>query len=188
MNRKGHAVFENDSKPFNLNIVGIRNSNPKWNEFDDVFVIFWKYRGKWNVVKMAGTTEPGATYLKNPINDKGGFILLPGQYRGVWKLGKHLGKYDALLQLGGSVKGVRDNDRDNEYDYDAPGDVGYFGINFHRYNADNVEHDDVNRASAGCQVVQNADEYDIAISLFKKSMEYFGNSFTYTLIMDDDIQ
>lgn len=188
MDRLGHAVFRDDSKPFNLNLVGIRSSQEYDNTFNDIFVCFWWYQGALNVIRMDGTTVPGATYLKNTINEKGTFVLLPGQYRGVWKYGLHLGKYPALLQLGASVKGIRDNDKDAEIDWDSPSDAGFFGINFHRYNANNIEHDKLNRASAGCQVVQNSDEFEAFMQIYLKAKEYHGSSLTYTLLLETDLK
>lgn len=187
MDRLGHAVFRDDSKPFNLNLVGIRSSQDYDNTFNDIFVCFWWYQGALNVIRMDGTTVPGETYLKKTINTKGTFVLSAGQYRGVWKGGMHLGKYYALLQLGGAVKGIRDNDKDAEIDWNSPEDAGYFGINFHRYNADNTEHDKLNRASAGCQVVQNSDEFELFMSIYDKAKEYHGSSITYTLINESEL-
>ena len=59
MNKLGHAVFEHDQKPFNLNVVGIRAANPKVNEFNGLMTVFWKYEGNWNLIMMQCTTLPG---------------------------------------------------------------------------------------------------------------------------------
>ena len=47
-------------------------------------------------------------------NVKGTAILVPGQYRGAYKIGFHKGKYKALVQAK-PVKLYIDNDKDNKY-------------------------------------------------------------------------
>ena len=41
------------------------------------------------------TTDPGISYLgeKEMLNEKGTAILVPGQYKNVYKIDKHKGKY-----------------------------------------------------------------------------------------------
>ena len=56
MIKKGYEVFESDSKPFNLNIVGVRDSSPKTNFFNDSLSVFWKYEGQWNMLTFQATT------------------------------------------------------------------------------------------------------------------------------------
>ncbi len=81
MKSKGHDVFESDSKPFNLNIVGVRDSNPITNLFNDYISVFWKYEGRWNYLEFQATTLPGLKYLQTPMNPKGCAILVPGQIK-----------------------------------------------------------------------------------------------------------
>ena len=52
LHKKGYAIFTNDIAPFNLNIVGIRATDPTVNAFNDVMNVFWYYKGHLNVVKM----------------------------------------------------------------------------------------------------------------------------------------
>ena len=184
--KNGYQLFENDSKPFNLNIVGVRDSNPKINYFNDSIYTFWKYQGSWNYLEFDATTLSGMKYLKSPLNPKGCAILVPNQYRGVWELGLHNGKYEALVQRKGEVVVYRDADKDNDYDMiDSTTETGYFGINIHK--ASEGERETVDGYSAGCQVFQNSDEYDIFIEICKKSQKYWGNSFTYTLLNESQL-
>ena len=44
----------------------------------------------------------------------------------------------------------------------------------------------VNRFSAGCQVFGDPKEFDDLILLCEKSLEYFGNGFSYNLIDERD--
>lgn len=187
MIKKGYQVFESDSKPFNLNIVGVRDSSPKTNYFNDSLSVFWKYEGQWNMLTFQATTLAGLKYLKTPMNPKGCAILVPNQYKGVWKLDGHgKTKYTALCQRNGEVEVYRDSDKDNEYDMiEANTEKGYFGINIHR--ASQGERETVDGYSAGCQVIQNSDEFDVFIEICKKSEKYWGNSFSYTLLNQSDL-
>jgi hypothetical protein len=187
MIKKGYQVFESDSKPFNLNIVGVRDSSPKTNYFNDTLSVFWKYEGQWNMLTFQATTLAGLKYLKSPMNPKGCAILVPNQYRGVWELGGHgKTKYTALTQRKGEVEVYRDADKDNEYDMiEGNTEKGYFGINIHR--ASQGERETVDGYSAGCQVIQNSDEFDVFIEICKKSEKYWGNSFSYTLLNQSDL-
>ena len=187
MIKKGYEVFESDSKPFNLNIVGVRDSSPKTNFFNDSLSVFWKYEGQWNMLTFQATTLAGLKYLKTPMNPKGCAILVPNQYKGVWKLDGHgKTKYTALCQRNGEVEVYRDADKDNEYDMiEGNTEKGYFGINIHR--ASKGERETVDGYSAGCQVIQNSDEFDVFIEICKKSEKYWGNSFSYTLLNQSDL-
>jgi len=186
MTLKGYKVFESDTKPFNLNIVGVREDNPTTNLFNDCICVFWKYEGCWSLVDFQATTLSGLKYLESPMNPKGCAILVPNQYRGVWELGLHNGKYTALVQRKGEVEVYRDENEDTSYDMiDSTKESGYFGINIHK--ASEGERETVDGYSAGCQVIQNSDEYDIFIDLCEKAKKYWGNSFSYTLLNEKDL-
>ena len=45
--RKGYNLFEDDSKNYNLNLVGIRSKDETPNTFNDWFTVFCKYQGEW---------------------------------------------------------------------------------------------------------------------------------------------
>ena len=80
MIKKGYEVFESDSKPFNLNIVGVRDSSPKTNFFNDSLSVFWKYEGQWNMLTFLATTLAGLKYLKTPMNPKGYIFFSSPKY------------------------------------------------------------------------------------------------------------
>lgn len=185
-NKLGYQLFEQDDKPFNLNLIGIRSKDTTPDVFNDIFLALWKDKGIWSQMAMYCTTEAGLYYLKNPLNNKGTAIVKEGQYPGVWELGMHQGKYQALCQKK-PITVIRDFDRDGEFDYDSGREeTGLFGINCHRSNS-NVESILVNKWSAGCQVIANPDEYKILMKLCEYSSHEWGNSFTYTLINEDDL-
>lgn len=185
MKRKKYTIFEEDSKQYNLNLVGIRSNNITPGKFDDVLYVFWRYKGKWFEKHYKITTDPGLHYLKKPLNPLGTAILKPGQYKGMWAIGMHRGKYKALVQVK-DVTVIRDGNKDNKLDFNAKKEqTGKFGINLHRALED-VETSNVGAHSAGCQVFANPDDFDEVIELCEKARDNFGNSFTYTLLEERD--
>lgn len=186
---KDYAYFTRGQ--YNLNIIGIRsdNKNKVTNLFDDALVVVYKTpTGKWQRVLYQITTEPGLYYMiKKQLNPNGTSILVPGQYRGCWELGKHQGKYKALVQKK-AIKVYRDGNKDEIYDMDPNHiDSGVFGINIHRsneYTASNY----VNAYSAGCQVFRSPDDFKRFIVLCEKQKQLYGNSFTYTLLNEEDVR
>ena len=183
LRQKGYMVFEDDSKPFNLNLVGIRTKDERSNAFNDWMVIFWKYAGQWSSMTFPITTDPGLYWRENPMNIKGTAVLKEGQYRGMWKIAKHQGKYEALCQRKACTV-LRDGNKDGKIDFTGEEDTGLFGINHHRAGKSSTQ---VDKWSAGCQVQPNRALYDIEMSIFKASAAIWGNSFTYTLIHERDL-
>ena len=60
-----------------------------------------------------------------------------------------------------------------------------FGINLHRASA-YKELEDVDKNSAGCQVIQDPNEFEIHMNVVSKAAEIWGNEFTYTLINESN--
>lgn len=175
----GHKFFEDDSKNFNLNLVGFRDLEGV-NSFNDLFTVSWKYNGIENALVFKCTTDPGIYYLENPMNVDGTAVLPYGQFRGMWKLGKHQGKYEALVQ-NKMISVVRDWDKDRNINLKHGMDYGMFGINCHRAGFEKTS-TYVGKWSAGCQVFADGKDFDVFMSLIKESVELWGNSFSYTLL------
>jgi hypothetical protein len=180
---KDYAVFENDTKNFNLNIVGIRSNDNTANTFNDTMIIFWKFGGHWNNMTFPITTDPGTYWRKNPMNVKGTAVLKEGQHKGMWKLGLHKGKYPALRQNRPCIV-IRDNDKDDVINVSGEEDFGNFGINHHKAGANSTQ---VDKWSAGCQVQPNAALFEVEMGIFKQAAEIWGDSFTYTLLHENDL-
>jgi len=184
---KGYTFFD-DNKSYNLNIIGIRNESLKdVNKFNDYLVLIYRDESLNEIINIYSvTTKPGLYYLKTPMNKLGTSILIPNQYKGAYVIGYHKGEYEALCQFK-PVKVVRDNDMDEELDFDKTKfDFGLFGINIHRSNPFGISYD-VNKWSAGCQVFSNIKNFNDFMSLCNKSKLMYGNSFTYTLIEEVDL-
>jgi len=182
---KGYAFF--DKGFYNLNLFGIRSNDLKVNEYNDYLGI--AYRDDFNNPKLEifkATTKPGLYWLKNKLgNSKGTAILIPGQYRKCWKLGYHK-SYQALEQNGtGVFKVWRDYDADGELDTKGPVYSDVSGLNLHTTSFKN-EIDKVGAYSAGCQVIQDDLDFNIFLSIVIKSASYYSNSFSYTLLEQND--
>lgn len=183
--KKGYAYFTEGA--YNLNIIGVRASGAQiTNSFDDLLLLIYKTpTGIWTRQIYQITTDPGYYYMANPSNRKGTAILVPGQYRGVYEIGLHRGKYQALCQRK-IVKVYRDNNKDKVYDWDpAALDEGLFGINIHKAGLVSKR---VDTWSAGCTVFAIDQQFKSFMNYCHKQIEYgHGNKFTYTLLREDEL-
>ena len=184
---KGYDTFE-DRHPFDLNIFGVRSSSTIPNAFDDIIgVVYRTPSSEWQLEYWPATTDPGLYYLEVPMRVEGTAILVPGQYRGVYKLDYHRGKYLALCQRNGRVKVYRDDNRDDVLNWTGEVSSGMYGINIHRASARGTS-TTIDKWSAGCQVIANPDHFDRLIALARNQIEYHPtwSSFTYTLLEEAD--
>jgi hypothetical protein len=183
MKVKDYKFFE--SGDYNLNIIGIRNSdtgNKVTNVFDDLLTVSYKIGDVWHFKKWAATTDPGTKGVKEFHNAQGVARLVPGQYRGSHAIGLHQGKYEALKQAK-PVKVYRDANKDMTYDTKLITE-GIYGINIHKAGADSTY---VENWSEGCQVFKKSADFDEFMALVKKAATLHGNSFTYTLLESKDL-
>ena len=178
----GFKVFTNGD--YDLNIYGIRSSSRVPGSWDDRVGIVYKDNGQWRDQSWQATTDPGLRYLKSPINVDGTAILLANeQYRGVYKIDLHQGKYQALCQRNGDVKVYRDGNRDSHLDLETSTiESGSFGINIHRAHPSR-KIARIQGYSAGCQVIQDPVDFESFMSICRKQVELRGwETFTYTLL------
>jgi hypothetical protein len=174
--------YETYSRPYELNIVGIRADTTIPNQFDDEIHVFFKNNlAKWIHYIFPATTDPGTYWLKNPMNPQGTAILKQGQYKGAYQIGLHRGKYYALVQRR-PVTVLRDYDRNAILDFrNGRPDTGLFGVNIHRASVNGTTKT-VDIYSAGCQVFANITDFNRFMQLCEKHKQLYGNSFTYTLV------
>lgn len=212
MQHKGYSVYQKDDKLYNINIVGIRNSDMNANTFNDTLCVFWKYKGVDNLKTYSITTDPGKEYRLSPLNEEGTAIVIPGQYNGLWKIGLHKGQYEALVQKE-KVGVIRDFNKDSYLDCSIPTiydridkssnpvsikykyvlddkvicivEYGLFGINCHRSSITGTS-TIVDKWSAGCQVFASINDFKEFMIICNNSARVFGNSFTYTLLDERD--
>lgn len=182
MKSLGFAVFTEGD--YDLNIFGIRSKERKAGEWDDLIGVAFKVEGQWTIKVYPATTDIGLKHLHSPINVKGGAILVADrQYRGVYKLAKHRGKYQALCQRAGNVSVYRDDNRDSTLDLDENSiEDGMFGINIHRAHP-TLEIAKVRGYSAGCQVFKDPKGFADFMKICRKQVKLRGwDTFSYTLL------
>lgn len=185
LKRLGYTYFS--TGVCNVNIIGVRANKLKdKNTFDDYIVVEY-YNSDRNICRyiFPCTTTPGKTYLNKPQNKKGCSILVPGQYRSAFTIGKHRDKYFALIERL-PVKVYRDNTKDNILDMNPDTiETGMFGINIHKAGYSSSF---VNDWSAGCQVFKREYDFNTFMSIcYLQSNNGLGNNFTYTLINEKDL-
>jgi hypothetical protein len=180
--------FEFYNGAYNLNLVGIRNRTRTVGSYDDTFCVLYKDdQDNEQILEVTEfTTDPGSYYMVDKLlRAEGCAILTSGQHKSVWKTGKHLDKYKALVQLGGEIDVFRDKNRDLVMDMD-PSTIqrGYFGINLH-YGGELPE---VGMYSAGCQVFQHKDDFNTVMDLVQKQIDHdYGDTFSYTLLDEAEL-
>ena len=183
--KKGYAYFTNGA--YNLNIIGVRTKGNKvTNLFDDFIVVIYKTSKGDEIRKIYNaTTDPGTYFMKNPMNDNGTAIIVPGQYRGAYQIALHKGKYKALCQRK-PIKVYRDKNKDMIYDFEPKTiQEGIFGCNIHKAGAASKY---VNNWSAGCQVIASYNDFQNLMYLANKQIENgHGKTFTYTLLKEEDL-
>jgi hypothetical protein len=186
MNKKCYPLFSNHSKPYNLNLIGIRCTTDKnANTFNDLFNLLEPTANGFELLMQVPiTTDPGTYYRLNPCNVKGTGMMKPEHYSELWTFGKHQGKYEALVQIGFCTL-IRDNDKNNDLNVNSKIEetINNAGINLHHAGANSTQ---VDRWSAGCQVFANINDFNKFMLLAHKSVENYGNKFSYTLLLESD--
>jgi hypothetical protein len=172
------------TEPYRLNLWGVRSPTTLSGVFDDSMFLFFNKnvnggRPDWQVFVFPFTTDPSTFWLGEPMTPKGTAILKAGQWSG-YQIGLHRGKYYALVQRK-PVTVFRDNNRDSILDRSGELFSGLFGINIHRANSKGITKT-ISRHSAGCQVFQNVEHFDLMMKLAEVHKRLYGNEFTYTLI------
>ena len=174
--------YKINTRPYEVNIVGVRSTSTIPNKFDDRLYIFWKDdKGNWEGHDYAITSDPGTYWLKKPMNVDGTAILKEGQWE--YKIGSHRG-YRALNQRG-KVTVIRDYDRNAVLDFNNGKETtGYFGINIHKASATGTS-TNVDKWSAGCQVFANSEDFADFMNLVQRSVDKYGNDTIYYTLVDE---
>ena len=186
MAAKHYAEFKGE---YDLNIVGVRSLDLQSNAFND-WLCVWHVRANGCVpfYTFQATTDPGVYWRERPENVKGVAMMVPGQYRGLWRLGMHQGAYKALVQ-NNDVTVYRDGNKDATLSANAAVvETGKFGINCHRARESGAS-GSVDKWSAGCQVLADADDFAFLLTLCDRQVANGkGSTFTYTLLAESDIK
>ena len=158
-----------------LQVVGVRSNADVPNKFDDLIGLIQNDNVTW----FTGTTNPGIHWLKNLLSSKGSALLKPNQYLDTWKLDLHQGKYLALCQRK-PVTVYRDSNKNDKSEESNVTETGLFGINIHRANISVISQLN-DKWSAGCQVLNNPNDFNYLIAQCHKSGQ---KEFTYTLLKE----
>ena len=82
----------------------------------------------------------------------------------------------------------RDTNKDDIIDLDPKTlQYGMQGCNIHHASEMKIVTEKVDKWSAGCQVFQNLKDHNMLMELCGKSETLYGNSFSYTLVLESDI-
>lgn len=187
---KGYAIY---TKPYDINLYGIRTENSESNKFDDIGG-FWCNDNKGNIIhhQFAITTDPGKNWLLAPMKKEGTAIMVPGQYRSLYKPGLHKG-YPALVQIG-IAKYVRDNNKDTKLNFELYRDPELAKIHvFQDIIASNYHGASRNKIvqwvglySAACQVAQDYRNIDLILEhVGLQNKAGLGDKVTYTLLEEN---
>lgn len=187
--RNDYKIFYNNGVyDYNLNIWGFRSNDKNTSTYNDVFVVFYqKLKGGWTMIQFEGTTDPSDIILKQPMNELGTAIVVPGQYTSLWSFGFHKNRRDhkALVQFK-PVTVYRDNNKDTTIDEELLRYTGMFGINMHHGSLNST--DLIGLWSAGCQVHKDIKRYNNEfIPLIESSVKEGNKTFTYTLCVENDL-
>lgn len=185
LEKRGYIVYK---EPYRLNLVGIRSPQVTSEYFDDKIAYFYYDNNGMLIGKICpATTDPSVYYLQdNPMNPKGTAILKSGQYVDCYEIGRHKGKYQALVQSKPVIV-IRDSDRNNLLNFFAETQTGNFGINIHKSSSGKKDQLEIGLDSAGCQVFQKPEDFLEMMRAAFASKSRYGNRFTYTLIDERDI-
>jgi hypothetical protein len=178
LRQKGYKIY---TRPYELNLVGVRSKDSVPNSFDDEFWLFWENdKGDTETAYWKGTTDPGTYWLNNPSYDSGTAMLKEGQYVDCYSIGLHKGQYSALVQTK-AVTVYRDANRDSTLNFGGKVSTGLFGINIHAPSGEG-DKKTIGKDSAGCQVCENRNSHLFLMAKAEIHRKLYGNKFTYTLI------
>jgi hypothetical protein len=169
-----------------LNIIGIRNSQSQPNTFDDTICVLFQDSYKDDtLLSFSATTDPGQFWLLNPMNVKGCAIMKEGHYPNAYKIGLHKG-YKALQQVN-KITFFRDNNLDATLDFKNSLEIhDLIGANIHR--ASSVYTSTlVDKWSAGCQVI-NKNWLNFIELCDQSVLVTERNLFSYTLLNSNEVK
>ena len=184
MNPKFYTIIkklylQHGIQPTDFNLFGIRNAyNQVQDSFNDYIGFFTDFESEIFLYK--GTTDPGVWWTTNPSNVSGTAHLCLGYHKDIWVIEKHQGLYTALCNRWNCnpTRIWRDTNKDIKYNQVSDKlETGRFGINLHRAAAlQNIEK--IGKYSAGCQVIQKAEDFNVII---KRAIDSEQKKFSYFL-------
>ena len=183
--RLGYQWFAGEH---DLNLVAVRGRDPRSDLFECWFTAT-HVRAAYAVAHYAfqATTKPGLSARLDPSNVDGVAVMVPGQYRKLWRLGQHKG-HEALVQSSALLV-ARDSDHDPLVDPDMTKLFPATGINCHRAGAERASRQ-VSAWSEGCQVLADPDDHAFLMTLARRQVARGASfeTFTYTILTMDQME
>lgn len=168
---------------FNLSFIGVRSRTEKPKSFNDLFCVIFKIGGQEQFWQFECTTDPMCFY-KNERHQLRGFeVLIPGVYKNLWKLDRHRGLYPALVQQNQADVFVWEKGNSELEIENVERKSVSSGVNCCR-----AEGDELGAFSIGCQVIKNANEYSMLISLCRRADITESIQFDYVLLEQSTIE
>lgn len=174
-----------EGTPWDVFLFGVRSPAASMGAFDDVLgAVVWDGLS-WRSWLWRGTTDPGREGTSaddGRLHPSGVATLIPGQYRGAWRLGLHKGK-PAFTQAGpGAFRVWRDRDKDGKIATGGPAYDDVAGLNGHRPWRNGLER--VGLASLGCQVWHDSGDHDEALDVARRQQHEHPTwtTYSYTLL------
>jgi len=164
LSRRGFEIY---TRPFELNIVGLRNKNPK--NPDEIHVFYKINLKNWNYHLFEAITDPVILLKGKP----GSILLKEGQYIDAYRIGLHNENVKALIQTR-PVAVLENNKRDSVLS-EGKKKSGLFRIDIIPASA-------LEKQDDGCQVFLSDENFKEFMALCAKHQEFYGTQFTYTLI------
>lgn len=184
--KKGYKWF--DRGDYNLNFIGVRESDIFTDTFTDTLYLVYKVKGEWVMKSFIWTTKPGAFGVYNPptiAGITGVACLKEGQYQSVYKfIDSPNNRWEApyLMQVG-NLTIYRDADKDNKLTRKVEQTGDWFGIFCHQMGIGNR----IYNWSLGCQGSPKKVWVNEIVPIFRACAKVWGNTLTYTLLNEKDL-
>lgn len=200
----GHTLF---TAPGDPTVFGIRAHTRDSDAWDDVLGVLWHEGRILHGLLAQGTTDPGRPGLLEPSNRAGTAIVLPGQHRGCWSVGRPQDRgnrahpYPCFRQVG-RIAHIRDVDRDAVLDIGTTGYAqdpqgwadAYTAITLGRQVHEEIIYADGHHASStrladavgpwslACQVWRRLSDWEAAYGQVLAAVPAWGHRHSYCLL------
>lgn len=191
ISKKGYKWFDDQ-----INLIAIRTTLQVPDTFNDVLCAVYKKNGVETLFTAIITTEPGTTYQKKLLNEKGCWVMMPAQMINAYKAGFHQGKPNhRCLKSVGKIYGHREDDKDgivlNDKDAVNHWEEGTLvGANIHGASHNEEKHIDLTNVvgpwSAGCQVHARWSKKEEMMDIVDLYKNVNNGLVTYTLLEEKD--
>ncbi|MDZ7786604.1 MAG: hypothetical protein U5K73_00180 [Halofilum sp. (in: g-proteobacteria)] len=180
MREQGYSVGD-EADGSDLNLIGIRSAALEPETFSDWIAVAYRDGGVWNFFPFPATTDPGTFWQRQPDRVRGSAVLEPGQYPGLWQLGRHRGR--RALRQRGPARVWRAARREHYLDTAGePETTRQSGIDL--FAAPPAG--DRRRWSAGAQVLHDPLHARFLLGLCERAAGQQGRGFSYTLLEEAD--